>query len=62
MRDRNDCTFTNADAFTEERGAYAPERKEADTSEALKDSKEFQEKVESYDGELIFYNGRLWLG
>ena len=60
MRDKNDCPFTNADAFTERTGRYAPERKEEDTSEAWKDSEEFQEKVKSYDGELIFYNGRLW--
>ena len=63
MKDRNDCTFTNADAWTEEKGAYAPGSKEEDTSEAWKDSKEFQEKkAKSYDGELIFYDGRLWLG
>tara|TARA_B100000131_G_scaffold311739_1_gene344946 strand:+ start:342 stop:530 length:189 start_codon:yes stop_codon:yes gene_type:complete len=62
MKDKNDCTFTNADAFTERTGRHAPERKEEDTSEAWKDSEEFQEKVKSYDGELIFYDGRLWLG
>ena len=61
MKDRNDCTFTNADALTEGKGAYAPGIKEEDTSEAWKDSEEFQEKVKSYDGELIFYDGRLWL-
>jgi hypothetical protein len=60
MKDRNDCTFTGVDAYTEGKGRYAPERKEEDTIEAWKDSKEFQEKVKSYDGELIFYNGRLW--
>ena len=46
MKDRNDCTFTNADAWTEERGAYAPRSKEEDTSEAWKDSKEFQDLID----------------
>ncbi len=63
MKDRNDCTFTNADAFTEERGAYAPGIKEEDTIEAWKDSKEFQEKkVKPYEGPIQWYDGRLWLG
>ena len=63
MKDRNDCTFTNVDAFTEERGAYAPGIKEEDTIEAWKDSKEFQEKkVKPYEGPIQWYDGRLWLG
>ena len=61
MKDRNDCTFTNADALTEGKGAYAPGIKEEDTSEAWKDSEEFQEKkVKPYEGPIQWYNGRLW--
>jgi hypothetical protein len=62
MKDRNDCTFTGVDAYTEGKGRYAPERKEEDTIEAWKDSKEFQEKVKPYEGPIQWYNGRLWLG
>tara|TARA_X000001388_G_C2131427_1_gene85172 strand:+ start:195 stop:392 length:198 start_codon:yes stop_codon:yes gene_type:complete len=62
-KDRDNCTFTGVDAYTESKGRYAPSKKEEDTSEAFKDSKEYQEKkAKSYDGELIFYDGRLWLG
>ena len=63
MRDRNECRFTNADAWTEGKGSYASERKEEDTSEAWKDSKEFQEKkVKPYEGPIQWYGGRLWSG
>tara|TARA_R100001443_G_scaffold24713_1_gene37136 strand:+ start:1350 stop:1541 length:192 start_codon:yes stop_codon:yes gene_type:complete len=60
MNCRSQNRHDNEDAYTERKGRFAPSKKEEDTSEAWKDSKEFQEKVKSYDGELIFYNGRLW--
>tara|TARA_R100001015_G_C4536179_1_gene101277 strand:- start:311 stop:466 length:156 start_codon:yes stop_codon:yes gene_type:complete len=46
MRDRNECRFTNADAWTEGKGSYAPGRKPVDTSEAFKDSEEYQKRFE----------------
>ena len=59
--DRDDCPFTGVNAWTEGKGSYAPERKEQDTSEAFKDSEEFQEKKsKSYEGPIQWYNGRLW--
>ena len=60
-KDRDNCTFTGVDAYTEGKGRYAPSKKEEDTIEAFKDSKEFQEKkVKPYEGPIQWYNGRLW--
>ena len=42
----DDCPLTGVNAWTEGKGSYAPERKEEDTSEAWKDSEEFQERFE----------------
>tara|TARA_B100000287_G_C20641540_1_gene783649 strand:- start:184 stop:375 length:192 start_codon:yes stop_codon:yes gene_type:complete len=60
-KERDNCTFTGVNAYTERKGRYAPEKKEEDTSEAFKDSEEFQEKKsKSYEGPIQWYNGRLW--
>ena len=45
-KERDNCTFTGVDAYTEGKGRHAPERKEEDTSEAWKDSEEYQERFE----------------
>ena len=44
--DRDDCPLTGVNAWTEGKGSYAPERKEEDTSEAFKDSEEYQKRFE----------------
>ena len=63
MNCRSQNRYDNEDAYTESKGRYAPSKKEEDTSEAFKDSKEFQEKkVKPYAGPIQWYNGRLWLG
>ena len=46
MLDRSRNRYDNEDAFTERTGRYAPGRKPVDTSEALKDSEEYQERFE----------------
>ena len=44
--DRDDCPLTGVNAWTEGKGAYAPEKREEDTSEAFKDSEEYQKRFE----------------
>ena len=46
MNCRSQNRHDNEDAYTERKGRFAPSKKEEDTSEAWKDSEEFQERFE----------------